>query len=129
MQTTGHEKTAHEILEDRALESAGLLKRASERIRALDGDRTALLEKNAGYELRAQAQKLAWEMVERGHVDPYADASEFDAKVAGILEHGVDKVASALDLNIAVDRLSLGETKVASGGDVDPLSAFVYGID
>jgi hypothetical protein len=127
--TTGHQKTAAEVLEDKVVQSADLLKRAGARIRDLDGSNTALLEKVAGYEIRVGAEKLAWDMVERGHCDPYADRSEFEVKVAAIIQKGIAKVADAMDMNIAMDQLSLGDPKVASSGDIDPLTAFVYGVD
>lgn len=73
---------------------------------------------------RQEAEKLAFSMVERGKVPPFNSFSEFEEKVASLLQKDLRVVEEALDLDVALPDMG----KIASSGDVpeDAHAAFFH---
>ncbi len=72
---------------------------------------------------RADAEKLAFSMVERGKIPPFESFDSFQEKVASLLTKDLRVVEEALELD--VDAASFG--KVASEGTPqDPTDAFYH---
>jgi len=107
-----------------------LLKEAAGRIKTLTLQNQDAVEKLAESGCRKEAEKVAWEMVDKGLSEPYSSMTDFDSKVEAIMSKGAAIVRAGMDLapNISKDFGTLSIDKVA-GADIDPLTAFVLSGD
>lgn len=65
-----------------------------------------------------EAIKLAFSMVEKGKCEPFASFSEFDEKVATLMEKNLDAVREALDMDSGLSdfgKVASDKTSIAGG--------------
>ena len=93
-------------------------------------DKDALLKEAAvaldNAQKRAGAEKLAFDLVERGKVPPFETFSEFEEKIASLMMQDLRVVEAALELD--VDMPDFGKVAAEGGPPMDAATAFMHRI-